>query len=587
MNNNTNTFIELRQAEATNITGNGDYNCNLSNDIILNKGDQVSLKSVFIDTKTQGFINIPNDLNLTLQNTVYITDWNFDNTYKTSTVNEDGTLTCSGSGLDFIPMKLIISGDLPNAETITQAIYKASMPGSKPFTATYQYTDYYSNQIVYFHHSIPASRAGDEYVDEIDVLCVLGSFSLYTPNAHDLLYIYNMNEPTFTTNTGPIPNDIYLPYIFTNNIIIPAGSYTADNLTLFISKELSRNNSTNSLIQKTVKSPYLFSSDDFLEGRPSPDGAKNPDGTPYLLTADAIYISTGMEKVMKIANGGNYSIGSSQVALEVSTSNEIQWTYLHYPMYDDKDGTAISVRYIAQTLNDIAVPGTPIYTGNILPISKCGGIIWTGLTATDTITGQAVNFWEDILGFNLLTLCATWGQITAGNLYGGIEGVYNMFYPLGTVLQHGVNMTNGYYGLDSVIEKTPSTFYKITNPTTIDNPIISTVDTTNAIIADNNQDLLLNTYSHFLLETNLKMNNSYIGTQDTYHNYSGVITKYYSFGSYTYSGDGEGAFVYTHNGNNPIYLKNISIRILNSDKTIASGNIGEDNTIILEIIRNS
>jgi hypothetical protein len=289
----------------------------------------------------------------------------------------------------------------------------------------------------------------------------------------------------------------------------------------------------------------------------------------------------------KIANGGNYSIGSSQVSLEVSTSNEIQWTYLHYPMYDDKDGTAISVRYIAQTLNDIAVPGTPTYTGNILPISKCGGIIWTGLTAQDTITGQAVNFFEETLGFNLLTLCPTWGQITAGNLYGGIEGVYNMFYPLGTVLQHGVNMTNGYYGLDSVIDKTPSTFYKITNPNNIDNPIIATVDTTNAIIADNNQDLLLNTYSHFILETNLKMNNTYIGTQDTYHNYSGIITKYYSYGSYTYAGDGEGAFIYTHTGNNPIYLKNISIRILNSDKTLASGNIGDDNTIILEVIKNS
>jgi len=590
MNNNTNSFIELRQAEATNITGNGDYNCNLSNDIILNKGDQVSLKSVFIDTKTQGFINIPNDLNLTLQNTVYITDWNFDETGKTNTWTDGGNFSTSGSGLDFIPMRASPLAPEVDGQTISLATYKADPEpslGSKAFTATYQYTNYFSGQITNFHRDIPAVRADDEYVDAINIFCKTGTFILLTPTASDLQNLYAMNSPIFTESDTPVPNNLYQPFIFTNNIIVPAGAYTADNLTLFISKELSRNNSTNSLITTTVQSPYLFSSEDFTAGKVYPDGSKNPDGTHLILPADCLYISTDFSKSMNIPAGGNYSVGSSQIALEVSSSNEIQWTYLHYPMYDDKDGTAISVRYIAQTQDNNADPTEPSYTGKILPISKCGGIIWTGLTATDTITGLAVDFWEAVLGFDLTDLCPPIGQITAGDNFNNINGTFEMFYPLNSVLQHGVNMTNGYYGLDSVIEKTPSTFFKITNPTTKDNPIISTTDTTNAIIAKNNQDLLLNTYSHFLIETNLKMNNSYIGTQDTYHNYSGVITKYYSFGSYTYSGDGEGAFVYTHNGNNPIYLKNISIRILNSDKTIASGNIGEDNTIILEIIRNS
>jgi len=588
MDNNINSFIELRQQDASLINSNGDYNCNLTNEIVLNKGDQITLKSVFIDTKKQGYINITNDLNLTFQNTIYLTDWNFDNTNKINMFNEEGPPTCSGSCLDFIPMKLTVNGVLPNAETITNAIYKAPTGGggSEPFTATYQYKDYFTGQTIYLHRAIPGVRTGGEYVDNIDVLCAENSFSLLTPTAHDILYIYGMEPPTFTSTTGNIPNDIYTPFIFTNNIIVPKGSYDANDLTLFISKELSRNNSTNSLIQTTLKSPYLKSSQDFLQGKPSPDGAKNPDGTPYLLTADCIYLSTDMSKVMRIPTGANYSIGSSQIALEVSTSNKVQWSYLHYPMYDDVDGNAISVRYIAQTLNNDDDPSSPVYTGNIIPVSKCGGIIWTGLNATDTITGNSVDFFENVLGFNLATLCPPIGQITEGNYYNGIEGTFNMFYPLGQVLQRGINMTDGYFGLDSIIEKKPNTFYKITTPTSIDNPIISTVDTTNAIIADNSQDVLLNSFSHFILETNLKLNNMYIGAVDTYHNYSGVITKYYSFGNYSYSGDGEGAFVYTHTGNNPIYLKSISIRILNSDKTPASSNIGEDNTIILQVVKN-
>jgi hypothetical protein len=85
------------------------------------------------------------------------------------------------------------------------------------------------------------------------------------------------------------------------------------------------------------------------------------------------------------------------------------------------------------------------------------------------------------------------------------------------------------------------------------------------------------------LQTDLGFsNNDYIGI-DYYKNINGIISKYYSFGSYCASLESEGALQYIHRGNT-IQLKSIKIRLLTSSKTL-DVNLGQDNTVIFQIIK--
>ena len=80
----------------------------------------------------------------------------------------------------------------------------------------------------------------------------------------------------------------------------------------------------------------------------------------------------------------------------------------------------------------------------------------------------------------------------------------------------------------------------------------------------------------------MKLQNELIGADDVYRNYSGIINKYYSSGSYVY-GDESGAIVYEHKGM-PLVLRSVKCRILTSDK-IADPLLGSDNTIYMQVIK--
>ena len=73
-----------------------------------------------------------------------------------------------------------------------------------------------------------------------------------------------------------------------------------------------------------------------------------------------------------------------------------------------------------------------------------------------------------------------------------------------------------------------------------------------------------------------------IAGDTTTQNISGILNRYYSLGAYT-SGGQESGIVYQHRGAT-MYLRDIRIRILDSDRNLANS-IGEDNSVFIQIMR--
>ena len=113
--------------------------------------------------------------------------------------------------------------------------------------------------------------------------------------------------------------------------------------------------------------------------------------------------------------------------------------------------------------------------------------------------------------------------------------------------------------------------------------IESTIDNTINILSNKTMAQTLNTYSHFLIEADFKFSNNIFGI-NPYRNIPGIVSKYYSAGSYTF-GDSSNSVQYTHTGI-PLILKSIKVRILTSNKVI-DPTIGNDNTVYFQIVKAS
>ena len=75
---NSQTLLELRQKDATNVANNGDYTVDLAVPIVVENGDVLSLNSAFIDTvnTSSDFIELDNDLDVTFHLGYYMTNQN-------------------------------------------------------------------------------------------------------------------------------------------------------------------------------------------------------------------------------------------------------------------------------------------------------------------------------------------------------------------------------------------------------------------------------------------------------------------------------------------------------------------------------
>jgi hypothetical protein len=564
----TTNILELRQPDASSINANGDYETVLINDIILEDGDAIILKNAFIDSKTEGNIVLNSDTTLTLQWIPYITDW-YKTTDKINYVKSDNSVTTidTTNGLDFIPYYFTAGGIIPGYQQVTGVnyFYNTQDPDNpKTISTTYSYVNL-NNQTIIFHTTIRQSDLPNEFGNYTDpllnIIAANGSFKQLTPQSTlDLLFLKNRG---ITISPDPVEANTWNPYIFETSILVPAGNYSPDYLTLLISEKLSKNNSNNlPSFNGLCQSPFLKSSSAYDVGKPYPNGAQGTIGT-----EGTAYVSTDYSLRFQMEEGKFYYIGTSQVALEYdTTSNKVVWQFLHFPMYDSATGTNISVRY-------------QFYDGNSdeksIATSKNGGILFTGLTATDT-NNNTIDFWESILGFNVAQLCVNQHAGYISNTLGLTGQIQTISTPV-----VGVNMTQGFFGLDTVVIKKESEFFLEPQLSGSGAVITSTINNTESIEASFSIDELINKYSHYLIETDICFANSFTGTQ-YYKNINGVISKYYSDASYTF-GDSAGAIEYIHKGA-PSMISSVKVRILTSAKVL-DPDLGPDNTIVFQIIK--
>ena len=359
---------------------------------------------------------------------------------------------------------------------------------------------------------------------------------------------------------------MYAPLENTTTIVVPSGNYNAGDLSLYISEQLSTYNNN------PINTPYPtdFINSNFLT-------------TITKLDPTTRYVNCAMTQTFQMDStvAPDFFVGSSEVSLSYNTDTaRFQWDYMHMPIYSDAGD--ICVRYLP-------APTTLAPTGT-MAISKNSGIFWMSLSAISNVTGQSVDFWEGMLGFDLSKLIPALSS-SVNNIFAQPTIYYFQTVPI----INGIHTTTGYVGLDSAVIKIGTTNDDHPIPTfTVGTKLTaaqannstglqSTISNTTSIYATTSINYLTDKFSHYILDLKMNLYNNVIGN-NIYGSISGIISRYYGYGSYTY-GTSDGSITYVHKGA-PVIIKSIGVRILDSDKQLDQ-TVGPDNSIYMQIIRGS
>jgi hypothetical protein len=590
-----NIIIELNEREAIHKIQNGQWMTNLAKPVVISEGDTIQLKDTMIDAVAQSSeqITIPKDLKLVFKYGVYYNDWmpnyNLPEGQSSSTrpnenlyyffYNNAGTEEpkYTGDGRYVIPYKKLGSlTGLTKAEG-WEFGNPSTINNSQPFTVEYSYLNE-NNVLSYITHNIPTIPKGEEYGDVFNIIYKTGSFKIVSPNIDKIgLVSYGPINPE------PISSDVsYVPYNFETSIILPKGLYTAQELSLFISKELSANNTTpfnQGTTTNYINNPFLKNVEDFFAGQPQPDGSSGniADNVYYVR-----YNSAGnFDGAINIIYDDdlpdldyNMFIGASQIALDYDEQDtSFKFSYMHTPLLDTATGKNLTIKYLN--------------TGsNVSAISSHSGIYFTNLHAED-LDGNLFDFFNGLLGFDVDSICVDYVNLVE-NQY----GVASSSWIVLDTLKTGVNITNNYIGIDSAIVKTANTWMKQQKIPTGTGSYINWTDST--ADPDNTTEIkasiklpeLQNTFSHYFIDLGMKFQNELIGVDEVYRSYNGIVNKYYNFGSYIYSSDGSGSIVYQHKGG-PITLKSVNCAIRKSSDRQVDENLGPNSCIYMQVIKAS
>jgi hypothetical protein len=578
---NNNIIIELRENDAQHKVQNGEYDILLSKQVVLEEGDTVALKSVMIDTIVQstGQITIPDDLTLKIRFGIYLNHWikspNTNTTAGYIELNLAGQDmgTILGDGKLCIPYKKIPSLEAPYSYADGYGYFADNQdaPGGN-IAVEYSYENI-NGQTIYINSYLPLIDKSTYYTDGFgqEILFRNGTFQLLTDVSSRNL------QPEGLAGVIPIEEGIdhYLPYNFESDFVLPKGIYTANELSLYVSKMLSANTLSpynTGTASDYIKTGFIKNTAMFAESMPQPDGTGGtiPENVRFV-KYDPV---NGMVSAIDYNNSDgsllppSYIIGASQIALDFDPdSNAFKFSYLHTPLLDQGTGQNLSIKYLING------------GGNVSAIGAHSGIYFTYLSAFDS-NNQPFDFWSGLLGFDVPSML-----IGINNVVPNIFGNTNSSWAQLDMPVLGQHITSAYIGMDTAIKKS-TTWYEAQSLSTSGNnyyfDATANPDQTTEIIAQNKLAELQNKFSHYLLELNMKLQNELIGADDVYRNYSGIINKYYSSGSYVY-GDESGAIVYEHKGM-PLVLRSVKCRILTSDK-IADPLLGSDNTIYMQVIK--
>jgi len=624
------TIIELRQLNSDNVDRNGVYSTTLdpNSAVLLEEGDQVNIKAIYLDTaeSSAGFIHLDEDLECELEMGLYIQNYNKDQLFVKSNGSSENlrqypnagrTLNERGDNDIWWLAEHSNNGTATNWDINSMTLQ--TIPGkpktTKDITINFEYTPITAGAKPVIRGKTIRHTSKDQIA--LDNPFALGFVCTGTATAPAIKRITTDAElkaagfsvVSLNYTAKPTGEEHFELQTFPINFTIPAGDYTPAEISKTITDKIANieqngnvddfygsTSATNPPTKTlwTANSPFLTS---ILENI-TVLNAKDPSlgqafvnaSTENGATAGQLYMTYNIAAMVAEYNGGDGGspvsgylppvdryVGANEVALAFDgAENKLKWETIHFPIY---------VNGTSDTAND-AVPGViynnaitqpGVYQVNTGLATKYAGVAFTKM--------EPQNFWAKQLGFsNIIITPQTNASLKYPNAAAPLPATPNSF----TIeCKDGVNMTGAFPGLDIGVQHnnlnySQPVFHNL-NGDDLDSTI-STQDST-SIFSTRVWNSSLADEGYFLVEVSPNFNQNMVGASGVKSkNTMSIVNRYYTQNSFT-SDQGAGSISYTHTGESQL-LSDLSVAVRNPDRSFVNTNILQDkNTIFVEIIK--
>lgn len=542
------TILELSQGKSENTYSNGDWKTNLSKEIKIEQGDEISIKNVFLDTVSQstGDIQIEKDIILNVKTGLYLNNW--DENDKTYGDNSD---VFKPDGYDYILCYYNTPASALTRWTGVTYTRKSLAPPDEPsnLQAIFTYEDP-SGNTQKLHQAVAKAKIGHKKTLPVGD----GSGILVTPNTikltneKDIEKWYTYKLDTQTVNPGG--KEVFHPVIYDSSFNLPAGNYQPQLLAQKLSDLFSA-----SSYEKHVDA---LASTNFLK---TIGQIRNQHSAYQFVRFDG----REMFNFGSTATNDDYYVGTSQFQFNFDEeTRKFSVDFIHMPQYDNNGNIVVIYKDRGGNTNP-----------KIFSSGKNSGIFFTSLEAED-LSGNKYDFWQEKLGFTISDLAVDFKTIESTFTF--FTTIVDPYLTIPTNFENGVKITTGFKGLDQIVQKNNNFQKEPSLPLTAE-----TNAQTNIIATDPYQDSTV-TDSHYLVEVRSNYKNNFINSDNIINTITGIVNRYYGFESFTASG-AEASIPYVHKGE-PVYLKSFDIRILDPS-TMNVPPIGEKNYVYLSITKRS
>ena len=644
------TIIELNQEDINSSSfNNGDYIVNLQQPLVINKGDEVVLKSCFVDNRVinSNTIELKGDVlydgsrdsvqTITIGFGYYKTDlagtWESVNptaTYEGSAVINTTTnlniftgrpfpvfqpITNPNNTLLEITEINIIMSNFGRTNFINDTTHVLKFPDSngvfKQFVIIFD-NDYLlkNGKGTWINEEGQAIlRLNESMLKRLRLMKVINfsDFPIIVKKEAESVYItanskagvdgrpliQSLTTQAHTTNSGTY--DIYGDEI---SFTLDSGFYNPDDI-------------AQKMTEKIVEISYNGELD-----------AKNYSisRNPLLKTIQQIRIDEGKEitffdidssnnrkfqyatNIAPLPNRLNYIIGTSQFGLSYNEGEDkMEILSIHNSLFNSKFNAKTAATNPGQATNGSTAPEVRIIRNKAVDTdasralatkfvcNKNCGIYLTKLEPVELWLGDESQF---KFNPNIITTYTKKTYITVdSDSNTATEIVYSP-----PELIEGQHITGDEAGLDTIIQKkiqstvtggnfVPSSFqaFDIMTSLSQDASIISDVIGSNTIIAQSKIGSdLLNEGAYYKVSVDMGIKTELLGNNNS-NTISSIISKYYSQNSYT-SSYSEGSVPYQHQSEEPLYISNIRVRILDPNNKL-SDKIGDRNSVFLEVVK--
>ena len=564
------TIIKLRESESSSKSSHADFKITLNNPILLEQGDSLRIKSVFLDTISASgdFIELENDVDIEIDVIKWLINDSVDQTFPSDATrmrsycpNADADLLSKGDAKIYVACKK--AQTTAQTEQVDKIFFDCKPKHSTKMVGgldlLFSYTEV-GGGLGHYSFRVKRQKGTDfihSYGLEHDTKIFMEGRTLTCLNTVEQLDKHNINKSSITfkyANVKPgTGNDIAILDDRTFKYTLPAGVYSPTQLGEIITDQMTIIDGLN---------PGVIGND--LNNNVFPVNSAFLTTALQLIAEDAtsFFCENSGTQLLKYNESGKMKtdnedrfIGASQVSLQFDEDHKkMSFSILHTPMFVNESNNE----------ND----GTPgVVYDNDRIIDSYSGCAFTRMSPPD--------FWTN-LGFDGVCVSSQMANVITDN---GIIGSNVRALEVG--IQVGVNRTGGFESLDTPVQKNAN--FRKPNPT----GKISTNATTpifgNRVFTD---DFSNEGYYFIELDCGLKQNlvgsSGHVGFNST--KIHSIVSTYFSQGNFT-SDQGTGSVGYVHKGN-PVMLSSFNVRVLNSSGNVPSDiEIGSHNSVFVEVIK--